>query len=259
VFPSIDSTTRHLLPSAGFPGPEFPWFHGTTKCSDFLPPLSPRFVAFAWRYHPSARVSPARGRALSRAGILELVTRYLRPGCCRWRRQDLLRSWGTPIVFLPCSPTPAGPTHQAMQCVGAAPTASTAKAPALKLSRLNHTASALAVYASQAGSPRHHARLASGCWPDSSGRAWLPAGFHRKVSRCILHLILLSQVQRSARTAAVVRAESSELLQGAPPSVDDGTVAEHEPAAVDEPIVTEGSPELPNPADIDVDDWEVAA
>ena len=74
-----------------------------------------------------------------------------------------------------------------LRCVGTAPAVSTTKAPAFVLSRLNHTASALAVYASQAGSPRHHARLASGCWPDSSGRAWLPAGFHRKVSRCILH------------------------------------------------------------------------
>jgi hypothetical protein len=36
---------------------------------DFLPPISPRFVAFAWRYHPSARVSPARGRALPRAAF----------------------------------------------------------------------------------------------------------------------------------------------------------------------------------------------
>jgi len=47
---------------------------------DFLPPVSPRFVSFAWRYHPSARVSPAHGRALPWAGLLELVTRYLRPG-----------------------------------------------------------------------------------------------------------------------------------------------------------------------------------
>ena len=48
---------------------------------DFLPPVSPRFVAFAWRYHPSARVSPARGRAPPWAGLPELVTRYLQPGC----------------------------------------------------------------------------------------------------------------------------------------------------------------------------------
>ena len=49
-----------------------------------------------------------------RAGLLELVTRYLRPGRSQWKRQDLLRSWGTPIVLLPCSPTPAGPTHHAL-------------------------------------------------------------------------------------------------------------------------------------------------
>ena len=39
------------------------------------------------------------------------------------------------------------------------------------LSRLNHTAWALAVYASQGGSLHHHARLASGCQPSSTGRA----------------------------------------------------------------------------------------
>ena len=81
---------------------------------DFLPPVSPRFVSFAWRYHPSARVSPARRPSAAAGGVLELVTRYLRPGFRRWKRQDLLRSWGTPIVLLPCSPTPAGPTHQAI-------------------------------------------------------------------------------------------------------------------------------------------------
>ena len=42
-----------------------------------------------------ARVSLARGRALPRAGLLELVTRYLRPGVGQWKRQDLLRSWET--------------------------------------------------------------------------------------------------------------------------------------------------------------------
>ena len=39
-----------------------------------------------------------------------MVTRYLQPGGSQRKRQDLLRSWGTPIVLLPCSPTPAGPT-----------------------------------------------------------------------------------------------------------------------------------------------------
>ena len=62
----------------------------------------------------SARISPARDRAQPWAGLLELVTRYLQPGFGQWKRQDLLRSWGTPIVLLPCSSTPAGPTHQAI-------------------------------------------------------------------------------------------------------------------------------------------------
>ena len=82
---------------------------------DFPPPVSPRFVSFAQAIPPErscfARRAAERRRAPS---LLELVTRYLQPGCCRWRRQDLLRSWGTPSVLLPCSPTPAGPTHQAI-------------------------------------------------------------------------------------------------------------------------------------------------
>ena len=62
------------------------------------------------------------------------------------------------------------------------------------LSRLNHTALALAVYASSDGSLHQDARLASRCWPDSTGRDWLPAGFRRKVSENVRYmLILLSQ------------------------------------------------------------------
>ena len=52
----------------------------------------------------------------------------------------------------------------------------------MSLSRLNRTALALAVYASPCGLPLQHARLASGCWPSSTGRDWLPTGFRRKVS-----------------------------------------------------------------------------
>ena len=58
-----------------------------------------------------------------------------------------------------------------LQHADAAPALTTTKAPTLPLSGLNHTASALAVYASQGGSPHHHARLASGCRPGSTGRA----------------------------------------------------------------------------------------
>jgi hypothetical protein len=175
-------------------GPSSPASRVLRRRSDFLPPVPPRFVAFAWRYHPSARCFARRAAERCRGRCSGVGHPVSPAGNSQWKRQDLLRSWETPIVLLPCSPTPVGPTHQAMQCVGAAPAVSTTKAPAFVLSRLNHTASALAVYASRDGSPHHHARLASGCWPSSSGRAWLPAGFHRKVSPCILHAILLSQV-----------------------------------------------------------------
>src|ERR1700722_12928127 len=52
----------------------------------------------------------------------------------------------------------------------------------MSISGLNHTARSLAVYASQCRLPEHHARLASGRWPGSAGRGWLPAGSQRKVS-----------------------------------------------------------------------------
>ena len=50
-----------------------------------------------------------------------------------------------------------------------APANSTTKAPTSILSRLHHTASALAVYASQGRLLDRHARLASGCWPGFTG------------------------------------------------------------------------------------------
>ena len=46
----------------------------------------------------------------------------------------------------------------------------------MTISGLNHTARSLAVYASQPGSPRHHARLAPGCWPALPGGAGYPQG-----------------------------------------------------------------------------------
>ena len=48
---------------------------------------------------PALEFRPHRGRALPRAGLLELVTRYLQPGIVQWKRQDLLRSWGTPCAL----------------------------------------------------------------------------------------------------------------------------------------------------------------
>jgi hypothetical protein len=64
-----------------------------------------------------------------------------------------------------------------------------------------------------AANHRHTTRARAEAWAwwacelsnlaSSAGQAWLPAGFHRKVARCILHSILVFQVQRSARTVPI--------------------------------------------------------
>ena len=85
-----------------------------------------------------------------------------------------------PFAHVP--PTPAG-LLTTRHYVAAAwpPVQGTLKAPTRGLSTLNSMAFGLAVYASQAGLPQHHARLASRCWSGSPGRAQ-STGSLRKVS-----------------------------------------------------------------------------
>ena len=62
----------------------------------------------------------------------------------------------------------------------AAPATATTKAPtSMALSRLNHTASTVAAYASRLGHPAR-ARLASGCWPALPGGIGYPQGHYRR-------------------------------------------------------------------------------
>ncbi len=71
-----------------------------------------------------------------------------------------------PGVLMPCSLTPAGPPHQAVQRARLGPRSYHDEGShELVISGLNGTAGALAVYASPAGLPAEDARLASGCWP----------------------------------------------------------------------------------------------
>jgi hypothetical protein len=98
------------------------------------------------------------------------------------------RFLGNPKVPAPTSETPAGPPSQAGTGEQARPPlARTAGAPTTRpISGLNGPARTHAVYASPGGSPHQDARLASGCWPDSSGWALCPTGFLRKVSSMLL-------------------------------------------------------------------------
>jgi len=97
-------------------------------------------------------------------------------GSLTWSRLGLPGSWWT---FVAC---PAlWPRRERRACpvsfdAPLLPSASlTASAPAaLMLSRLNHTAYSLAIYASQPGLPLHHARLASGWGLAFPGRARPP-------------------------------------------------------------------------------------
>ena len=59
----------------------------------------------------------------------------------------------------------------------------------LVLSGLNHTTFDLTVYASQDGSPHHHARLASGCWSSFARRDSYPQGFSERFQSSSLFLL----------------------------------------------------------------------
>ena len=65
----------------------------------------------------------------------------------------------------------------------------------MSISGLDSMALGLTVYASQGGSPLHHARLVSGCWPSSAGRDSLTRrvatkGFCVRVTSSFLELFL---------------------------------------------------------------------
>ncbi len=135
-------------------------------CSDSLPLIPPRFVSFAWRYHPRVcfRLSHRARRQPVGQEVISPDTSHA--ACEEWKRQGLPGSWGT-RMYVPCSSTPAGPRAPGHYRASVLPSAFwTTSAPAIStISGLTHTARTFAVYASQDGSPHHHARLASGCWP----------------------------------------------------------------------------------------------
>ena len=90
----------------------------------------------------------------------------------------------------PTSETPAGPPSQASTGEQARPPlARTAGAPARRpISGLNGSARDTRCLRFARTVAGKDARLASGCWPDSSGWAQGPTGFLRKVLSCLLHL-----------------------------------------------------------------------
>ena len=141
------------------PGPKhvFPSLHGVP--TERVPPLLRYYGAVRLLTTSLCAPFPSRsdttldslvrsGPSRTEGSGLELLTRYLHPGS--WRGCDRsLTFLGNPCVPMLCSPTLVGPVDQALQPTDAAPSLKLGRGlTTLRISRLNRTASALAVYAS---------------------------------------------------------------------------------------------------------------
>jgi len=124
----------------------------TVSLMDSLHRPSPRLLVCSPAAETSARAWPV----------------YSRLPVASWtgRTQDLPGSWGIHPVPLPCSRTPAGLAGLTLSAIpSAVPIGWTMKTPAIRvISRLSHTASVPAAYASSDALPHPHARLAYGRW-----------------------------------------------------------------------------------------------
>jgi len=154
--------------------------------SDFLPSIPPRFVAFAWQYHlvrlcSSLPLGPTPTKGPGAFGTGNPNARLKdgddgtsqvpgKPFCV----YALFSDPGRTDASGRCD-APTWPPHPLRRRLAAT----------TLISGLNRTASTLAVYASPDGSPAPDARLASDCWPSSTRRDWLPAGFLRKVFKLL--------------------------------------------------------------------------
>ncbi len=127
------------------------------------------------RYHRHPSFAPVRVGRPSRAG--QGCCPASPTGCLTWRRTGLPGSLGDLCVHaLLFDPGGSAAPARSLSAPLLPSARFKASAPTRKLSRLNHTACTLAVYASQPGLPLRHARLASGWGPAFPGRASHPRG-----------------------------------------------------------------------------------
>ena len=124
------------------------------------------FVAFAQRYHRSLflfsyLLMRPEGWVHIRPGPLRLSPMANPCHYCRWNSPGLPGSWGVLSCLCPALRPRPRLTALPFWQFGVAPAEQTTKAATITISRLNHTALPLAVYASSFGFPAL-ARLASG-------------------------------------------------------------------------------------------------
>ena len=192
-FPRSGPPADASLSSTGSSGASSPASAVLSKRYDFLPPVPPHFVAFAWRYLSMHSLFSLPDGRVRRRGP-ELVTRYLPPGNHRGDDRISQVPGESPLSVCTCSVDSGGIVGtRPLRCRNLALAVGTTKAPTIGLSKLNSMAFGLTVYASQVGLPRRHARLASGRWSDATGRAFHPQDSIQRFQSCFLHLILLCQ------------------------------------------------------------------
>ena len=163
---------------------QFPRFGGTLRHADSSPPIPPRFVACARRYHPSTCGSLRRtpGATSTASGV---VSRCPPSGGLYDGDDEASRVPGKPTRTHATRSDPGAgaaprplrrgemtfrPTHDVgprTQCI----------------SGLNHAAYGLPVNASRPGSPQAHASLGSGWRPTLAGWDWIPTGFRTRFRR----------------------------------------------------------------------------
>ena len=167
----------------------FPRFSGLMEDSDFLSPIPLRFVSFG-----SAVLLAAPDFALLRQEPRRRSLGYLFAGLpdrpLRGETTGSPKVPGQPLCSHALFSDPGGtprPGHTASRCC--LPLQLQRRLPAsYSLSGLNRTACSLAVYASQGGSPLHHARLASGCGPHFAGQDCFLRGYCEKF-QCLIHFL----------------------------------------------------------------------
>ena len=148
-FPRLSLPTDASLSSTGSSEASSPASTVLSRHYDFLPPVLPRFVAFAWQYLGcTRRIRSLAASAPPRPGVGNPVSPA---GKSPRERQELPSSWRTSkLSVCPCSVDSGGtacarPLQRRSMALGI----STAKAPTKGLSKLNSMAFGLAVYASQ--------------------------------------------------------------------------------------------------------------
>ena len=147
--PAVGSATRRPLPSVGSPQAGFPYpqqYYGALRRPATVPP---RFVAFAWRYHPVRLCSSLRAGPTPAWGQELWVRQLPRRTVARWSPQGLPGSQATLMHLCPVLRPRQDRTRLAHTACRHGPRSDNAEgSPRVMLSGLNSTALVLAVYAS---------------------------------------------------------------------------------------------------------------